>query len=237
MKIRLVSDLHLEFETFIVPEGDEDVLVLAGDIVPLKQKTLLKHFIEDCASKFPQVLWVPGNHEFYGANIDYDWGKASVPTNVHKLSRDFIYINDIKFVGATLWSNIPPSKYPLVSSVMNDYRLIRQGPGYSKLTVNRSVHEHLMDKEFVFSQAEPGCVVVTHHGPSYRSVNPRFFGDALNCAYVTELDLESLENVTWLHGHTHDSVNYIAGSTWVRANPKGYRDENKSFNPYLTVEV
>lgn len=70
MKIQLASDLHLEFiacqfpgETLIAQAVGADVLVLAGDIGNgLLGVNLFAHW------PVP-VLYVPGNHEYYGT----DW--------------------------------------------------------------------------------------------------------------------------------------------------------------------
>ena len=65
MKIHILSDLHTEFAEFSPPDTDADVVVLAGDIgVGLGG-------IEWAASKFPKVpvIYVPGNHEYYGHDI------------------------------------------------------------------------------------------------------------------------------------------------------------------------
>ncbi|MHB9051189.1 MAG: metallophosphoesterase, partial [Thiomonas delicata] len=65
MRLQLLSDLHLETETFSPqPAPGADVLVLAGDIDA--QHTGLDRFAE-----WPvPVLFVAGNHEF--DNKDFD---------------------------------------------------------------------------------------------------------------------------------------------------------------------
>jgi len=74
MKIRLLSDLHTEFrlpyKTHEMSQyRGEDVLVLAGDIASGSTNTMnvIKHFL-DCG--FPQIVYVPGNHEYYGTGFD-----------------------------------------------------------------------------------------------------------------------------------------------------------------------
>jgi Icc-related predicted phosphoesterase len=86
----------------------------------------------------------------------------------------------------------------------------------------------------------PGpTVVVTHHLPHPRSIPGRFKGDLLNAAYASDLSdlIEQGQPVLWAHGHTHDSSNYRVGSTRIVCNPKGYDNENKSFDPALIVEI
>jgi hypothetical protein len=41
----------------------------------------------------------------------------------------------------------------------------------------------------------------------------------------------------WIHGHTHESIDYEHKKTHVVANPKGYYGENKSFDGKLLFEV
>lgn len=64
MKIRVLSDLHLEFHDWTPPQSDADIIVLAGDI------HVGVHGIEWARRSFPllPVTYVPGNHEFYGGN-------------------------------------------------------------------------------------------------------------------------------------------------------------------------
>jgi Icc-related predicted phosphoesterase len=82
-------------------------------------------------------------------------------------------------------------------------------------------------------------VVVTHHLPHARSVPARFKGDLLNAAYASDLSqvIEEQQPALWVHGHTHDSAEYLIGNTRVICNPRGYEDENGSFNPGLMVTV
>ena len=66
MKIRIFSDLHLEFFDFNPAEVSADVVVLAGDIQN-------GHYGLGWARKtFPDtaIVYVMGNHEFYDADLD-----------------------------------------------------------------------------------------------------------------------------------------------------------------------
>ena len=91
-------------------------------------------------------------------------------------------------------------------------------------------------------------VVITHHTPSPKSVHPRYAGDALNAAFSSNLEhlmIGSKAPALWIHGHTHDSYDYVVnGCTRVVANPRGYTgrygavgQENALFNPGLVIEV
>jgi hypothetical protein len=88
-------------------------------------------------------------------------------------------------------------------------------------------------------------VVVTHHAPSFQSVHERFAGDKMNICYANNLEALMWYNPIklWIHGHVHNSLDYIVGdelqSTRVICNPRGYfgYEENRDFDPRLTIEV
>lgn len=82
-------------------------------------------------------------------------------------------------------------------------------------------------------------VVVTHHAPTPLSVAERFRDSPLNPAFasdLTDMIWQYVPNL-WIHGHVHDSFDYLLGDTRVIANPRGYGAENPSFDPSLVVEV
>ena len=132
LKIQFMSDLHLEFATMPVPEVLGDVLVLAGDI-HLGANAL--PWIEQCAKEFKDVIYILGNHEYYGQKMwklpnnitaslagysmdDPKWPDAeTLPkptklfeplTNVHFLDNECIEIDGVNFIGTTLWSIAAP---------------------------------------------------------------------------------------------------------------------------------
>ena len=102
MKLHILSDLHTEFAAFSPPETDADVVVLAGDIgVGLNG-------IEWAARRFPEVpvIYVPGNHEFYGHDIGLtDELKAAAPPNIHVLNNGRLEFDGVRFLASTLWTD------------------------------------------------------------------------------------------------------------------------------------
>jgi hypothetical protein len=86
-------------------------------------------------------------------------------------------------------------------------------------------------------------VIITHHGPSFQSVNEKYVHDkTMNGGYASNLDEFVLdhENIkVWVHGHMHDPVDYLIGTTRVLSNPRGYlgHEDTSGFNPDLTFEV
>jgi calcineurin-like phosphoesterase family protein len=79
-------------------------------------------------------------------------------------------------------------------------------------------------------------VVVTHHGPSARSIHPRYLGEPVNAAFVSELDGLVEKADLWLHGHVHDSFDYMVGDCRVVANPRGYPRNRSSVENVRQLE-
>ena len=91
---------------------------------------------------------------------------------------------------------------------------------------------------------------MTHHAPSERSVHPRFQGDSLTDAFVTDPPDLLEQAQVWIHGHHHDSSDYVERGCRVVCNPSGYpmglnsiRDaeemhfENTNFDGHLMIEL
>jgi hypothetical protein len=85
-------------------------------------------------------------------------------------------------------------------------------------------------------------VVVTHHLPSMQSVSDRFKTSILSACFASNLDAQFGRNRLWIHGHTHDTLDYVKNGTRVLCNPRGYShygndQENNEFNPGLVIEI
>ena len=86
-------------------------------------------------------------------------------------------------------------------------------------------------------------VVITHHAPSRQSVHPRFAKSLLSASFVSGAErlLGGARVQLWIHGHTHDSFDYLVNGTRVVCNPRGYAkegvNENPRFDPQLVIEV
>mgnify|MGYP001215659058 FL=1 len=72
MKIRVMSDLHLEFDRDgeSPAPGTGDILVLAGDICMASDfNENVAQFFDKAVAGYNRVLYVMGNHEGYGSNL------------------------------------------------------------------------------------------------------------------------------------------------------------------------
>lgn len=265
MRVRVVSDLHLEFLTKIeidhlivkLSSGDPDVLVLAGDIVEVR-RAYWPSFISSLIKLNKHIIWIPGNHEYYGAHFDKMSSKVRSTLNeidpdgvVKFLNNQFIVIDNVKFICSTLWTDFDrgnPLTMNLCQFGMNDSRQIRMA-GYRKMTSMDQLALHQKAVRWLFEEVRRGTengntnFVVTHHGPSFKSVADEYKvypHNQYNGAFVSELDPLILDHDihTWVHGHTHHSFDYNIGDTHIIVNPNGYANENHAgFNPTLTLNV
>lgn len=108
MKLLVLSDLHLEFGQFRVPEIDFDVVILAGDIAAPASKV---PFWACRATNFGEstpIVFVLGNHEFYNGVMSStltDLRRASQNTNFHMLDCGEVILGGVRFLGCTLWTD------------------------------------------------------------------------------------------------------------------------------------
>jgi predicted phosphodiesterase len=243
MNILLLSDLHLENPGFVpYPNIDDipssvEVVVLAGDIhvgtqgVAWAQKHL---------SHWP-VLYVPGNHEFYGGEYYQtlsNMRQACGGSNVQLLERDSVVIGNIRFLGTTLWTDFllfgntevddaakeqawamaDAEKYMADFSGLVTVQLSTGEPAV-RLTPAHTIQLHRYSVAWLKGNlATPFAgqtVVISHHAPSQRSVPPQFTRHRLTPAYASKLDLVVEKSNYWLHGHTHHELDYMQGMCHV----------------------
>ncbi len=255
MKLYILSDLHLEFSTFEPFETDADVIVLAGDI----GKRASGIFWARSAFPDKKIIYVPGNHEFYGAQrfeVLAEMRAAALENDVHLLDDGEVVIdspnkkNSVRFLGCTLWTDfllfgddMKDQSMMTGQRGLNDFRLIHEGN--ERFSPARSVELHEQSlawmKEILDMPFDGKTVVVTHHLPSAQSVAERFKDSMLSACFASELNYLFGKMDLWIHGHTHDNMDYKANGTRVICNPRGYvtyrGSENFDFNPKLVVEL
>jgi Icc-related predicted phosphoesterase len=286
MKIKLVSDLHLEFsDVNVVNDQNYDVLILGGDIciaqdlhdhpepanttdqaaiangtgLGRRQLTAqrFRDFFKRCSFQFPHVIYIMGNHEFYNgkfyAGIEYMRNECAKYPNVYMLEQDTKIIDDVVFVGGTLWTNMnkrDPLTMHAIEGMMNDFRIIRNDArNYAPMSALDVAIRH--DKTLAYIEhmvhvhKNKKCVVVGHHSPSFQSAHPMYAHETLmNGGYHSDLSefiLDHPQIKLWTHGHTHHPFDYVIGETRVVCNPRGYENdgysENTGWNPNILLEV
>jgi|WetSurSiteA1Bulk_404760.scaffolds.fasta_scaffold26013_2 predicted phosphohydrolase len=250
MRISILSDLHLEFGPVDLPASDADVVVLAGDIHPKMGglKWIKKAFPSQ------HVIYVLGNHEYYGKSIPYltdKLRKESHGTNVRVLENEATVIDGVSFLGCTLWTDFGLFGFPAVTSAiagdeMNDYRRIRLSTAqFRKLRPKDTLRFHAISRGWLRrSLVDPSSlgkiVIISHHAPSKMSLVLGMEDDVLSAAYASNLDdlVDQSRAKLWVHGHMHASSDYMIGQTRIVCNPRGYPESpNPNFNPQLVIEV
>ena len=252
MRIWVLSDLHLEVADLAEPldPPDADVCVMAGDLCRGIDSGV-RWLARNIAPAMPCV-YVAGNHEFYKGSIkegiEAGRAAASEAPGVHFLENDAVTIGGARFLGSTLWTDFrldgaPETAMDHARRRMNDYRQIawQKNPWQRFLPVH-SYRLHQDSKAFLareLASSPVPAVVVTHHLPHRRSVPERFDGDPTNAAYASDLSgiIEEGAPALWVHGHTHDSCDYVEGQSRIVANPRGYSNENGVFSRTLVVQI
>lgn len=232
MKFRYASDLHLEFafdkrfgfleytssqhemttkfrdyaDHLIPPLADdsETVLILAGDICEgWRAHTRYRGFFDRMSRRFLMVLWVAGNHEYYGhklssehqARIEQAVGKEW--QNVAFMCRRHVLVrgpgepqeNWVSVLGATLWTSMDKAD-PVVcihaDSIMGDYKHITYADVerdiYRVLRTGDTIDEFKKDWAWMSATIEDirakkpdrKILCVTHHAPSMKSIPQRY---------------------------------------------------------------
>lgn len=257
MKISLISDTHLECGGLTLPGGE--VLILAGDICEYRSfrhtGTVYDFFYTECA-KYEQVFMVMGNHEHYHNRFDRTYTDlvSVLPANVTLLEDQVVDYQGVMFLGATLWTDLnrgdPITAWHL-KTAMNDYRIVQNHyPAknlYYKLTPEHTAEVHRKTREYFKSVLETNrdrtFVVITHHAPSFASVHERYRSDTtMNGGFASNMDDFILDHPNikyYFHGHMHDPVDYMIGTTRVMSNPRGYTpyEDGNGFDVNFTVEV
>jgi len=243
-KLRIMSDLHLEFGQLtvpVLPNEDEQILVLAGDV---HTGTDASGFIDEMLLRFKDVIYVLGNHEFYHGHMGEVrnwWGMAQgYRHNLHVLDNNTCEFHDVRFIGTTLWT---ATNNPDMNNMLNDFACIYLDG--EVLTVAKTREMHLQAIDFLVAElAKPfdgDTVVVTHHAPVESCVRPHYVGDLINPCFHSRLDWLLRENDIdlWIHGHMHDTIHITCEGTEIYCNPRGYKghQENRNFRTDFVFEL
>lgn len=253
MKLHILSDLHLNTGGLEIPRTDADVVILAGDIA--RPETAIAW-----ASHFAQpVLYVAGNHEFYGNSINgtfQELQRLCANTGIQVLDCGEVVIDSVRFLGTTLWTDFMlfgageqrEQAIEQAREFTRDFSRIRMdettATPFSPVDAVALSNRHISWLTAKLNEPFPGpTVVITHHAPSPRSVHPRFADSLLNACFVVDVEhlLDAKRVALWIHGHTHDSFDYVVNGVRVICNPRGYArngmNENAAFEPRLTLNL
>ena len=269
MIIRVVSDLHIDINQD-KPFGlikKSQFTIICGDIAGSIRKTT-----GWLNSNVTNGLFVAGNHMFYDEprkTVDEIYAEYTktfpISGNVSFLNNNYKIIDDIVFVGCTLWTD-----YQLYGKEMselykfcalrgmNDYKWgkVKEISEDSETHTPKEIRVPLDPKhcERWFYQSvnyihevckmfpHKRIVVITHHAPSARSLDKRFENSTLNPCFASNLDnfiLDHKNIVLWCHGHVHTCCDYMIGDCRVVCNPRGYVSlrEKNDFKPNRKLHI
>ncbi len=255
MKLWILSDLHIEQSLWDLPDArpDHDVLIAAGDIhfAVVGVRWLAER------SEGKPVIYVPGNHEWYAykRRLVVDEELPAARTLAHELSVHFLWddevtIDDVRFLGTSLWSDYAlygeiADSMAYANDEMSDHHVI-----FPPLDPSEVRNWHLKSRSWLREKlqgAPPGkTVVVTPplalsqlHLPAICGRSPQAY--LLLGSVGTR---RRQRRCAWVHGHTHSSCDYMARGTRVVCNPKGYgprsihgRIQNEAINERLVIEI
>lgn len=191
-------------------------------------------------------------HGDYAKTADIIRGEFKYFNNLKFLDNTFVDICDVRFIGGTLWTDLnkgDPLTIEQVKRTMNDYQLVENSNNEVSYRVMNEGSVSFKKRSAMFQpldtleehkkclatisevmdayQDDKKVVVVTHHLPTFESVPHEYRREYHgNGAYVSDLSNFILDRPRikyWIHGHTHDSCDYMVGdNTRVICNPRGY---------------
>lgn len=225
MRINYFSDVHLEFGEQSLPETDADIVVAAGDIGIFKQG------VEWLKSIDKPIIYVAGNHEFYG----YEYQQVismlrneCAGTQIRFLEKDQFIYQGVRFLGCTLWADIfaeGEKKAEALGKTLNDFRKVRfGGEGFNQQHFAALHQEAKMWLQSQLAQPYDGqTVVVTHHAPTEWSwiETPNSLKKLAYCNDLKPL-FHEYEIAAWFHGHVHNMGDYRIADARILSNTRGY---------------
>jgi len=258
-------------------EDSDTVLVIAGDIssdhLIIDQKYPDGEcWLQKVAKRFKYVVMVLGNHDYYLRNFSTEHISikediaAIGMTNVYLLENDTIVLDQVKFVGATLWTDFNKHNSLVLGAwrqmMVTDMKHIRYGkiksyqpvyggPAREPNIKAETIYERCVrSKKYIFKNLgrdhpDQKVFVVTHMAPSENSVSPKFKARYDDIVYGNfyffsnfEREIEANGPDVWFHGHMHLPFDYVIGKTRVVCNPRGYPQERDTqFNPTWRIEL
>lgn len=270
MRCHYLSDLHLESQEFRWRLPGGEVLIIAGDLCharcldparsdrySIEQRARVMRLIDASLTGFAHVLLVPGNHDHYDGVFEDTAGllRQHLP-GVTVLDNEAVEIDGVRFFGTTLWSDFDGRRQASMDGVrrrMGEYFFVKtrtindDGEQLSKFQPEHALAAH--DRSWAALCAEMRAsngkrrVVISHHAPSLRGLNPYHAGNGLDGAYASDIEqkIAELGRIgVWVHGHTHIRRTYRIGDVAVHVNCRGFDGKDlsaRAFAPTAYFDV
>lgn len=242
MQIQYCSDLHLEFglnkrylQENPLPISGE-ILILAGDIIPLKEENFKHPFFDFVSNNYELVFWVPGNHEYYKNDLKnyQNIYEIKIRKNVLLVNNIVFCYKDVCFLFSTLWTNINSHNEAIIGQSYADFKYILMENKPLKPSDYNLLHLeclNFLNKEL--NKRTEKTIVVTHHVPSDYCIAREYKNSCLNDAFYADLTnfIEANNAKYWIYGHNHfNRVPLIIGKTTLLTNQLGYVELNENIN-------
>ena len=268
----LYSDLHIETRSLnkqsSYPQADRNgvVLLLAGDVFPAADPAFAA-VLKKLKSKYPLIVHVPGNHEYYEPNNGRPMTMQKIDQKLRSLKDVIPYVplnpgvldlkNNVRIIGCTMWTNIPPEKWKHAQESMNDYNYIHvemENGQKRKLLAEDVARIHAQQRRWLIhalldaEKHKKRVVVITHHAPvswlrdtegknnpknTRNSKNSRYTRDS-NLPFYYSTDLEDIVHrfgktiSVWAYGHTHEAKEVHSEVVYLN-NGRGYPEQKTGY--------
>lgn len=256
LRLRVVSDIHLEYRTkhesdqvverLIQSADTRAVLAVLGDVSP--NANTRKRFFERIRPHWREVLFVPGNHDYWNERRGMQYSDIvnttmGEETGVKVLQMNEVVIDGIAFLGATLWSEPDRCAHPIV----RDFTKIRVAqsawtggklPPSHRLTVNAVSALHRRHRSWFQEriahnvEAHRRVVCLSHHAPSWSLCDTP--NEEWATSYYSNCDDLVDQAHLWAYGHTHTARH---DDPKLVSNPLGYPQEVTGFQYGHTVHI
>lgn len=199
------------------------VLAACGDICSIDQMTV---YLDKVSALYDYVLFVPGNHEYYGQemnsintalddiNKQYDNVHIFIPGNERLLLRD-----DLMIHGTTLWADV--YKGCRVNSKRTPISIDNRLLDYIDMNSLYDYAVEQLDNTIAISADRSlDTIVLTHHAPTLSVRNIYYSND--HCGYVSDLTyLLADPLIAWVYGHTHSNITTTVNDVLITSSQWG----------------
>ena len=250
LKVQICSDIHTEFHSDqgrkllqrIAKDTSKEVqaILIPGD---LSTNSGLRYAFSILCDSFENVIYTTGNHEYYKSSKqkthDIIRECCDKYSNLHWLNRSHVIINEQRFIGCTLW-------FPPLSSVLNnlnytnDCKLIQSDRSQHDELPHWILEEFDKNNDYLQNNVQEGDFVLTHYIPCPEGIHPSWRNAGGNQFFMGDVSdvIKNNNPKIWVHGHTHEFMNYNVAQTEFHCNPCGYPHELsfKKFNDSYVIE-
>ncbi len=236
LRLQVVSDLHFDATPYALPHAvpGVDAVVVSGDTCQGAEKAFA--YLRAAFPPPVPLVVVLGNREFHGRAVldETRRARAIAPDyGITLLDDGQAFIGDVRFIGGTLWADFrlhgeaAQAEAIAAAAGHGDHvRIALTRIPYRRFTPLDAVNRFEATSAYLSTRLgerfDRPTVVVTHHAPSARSLDPRLLGAGRDASYASSLDrmIVGAAPALWLHGHVHRSCDYGLCRTRIVCNAK-----------------